>query len=123
MISSSSSPSSLLYSPLSAGDEALLDFEVGCLSLRIVEADEGRGTECRLIASRLSPVLPLPVELVAGGEGRPECVEAAPGLGGSGRSGSSEVEDVDEPVGPSPRKIADKGRRLDAKEEERDVIE
>jgi hypothetical protein len=78
--------------------------------------------ECRLTASRLSPVLPLPVELVAGGEGRPECVEAVPGLGGSGRSGSSEVDDVDEAAGPSPRKIADKGRRLDAKEE-RDVIE
>lgn len=33
-----------------------------------------------------SPVLPLPVELVAGGEGRPELTELT-GLGGSGRSG------------------------------------
>jgi hypothetical protein len=49
-------------------------------------------------------------------------VDAVPGLGGSGRSGSSEVEEIEEAAGPSPRKIADKGRRLDAKEE-RDVIE
>lgn len=34
-----------------------------------------------------SPVLPLPVEFVAGGEGKPEPLELAPGLGGSGRSG------------------------------------
>lgn len=122
MVSSSSSPSSLLYSPFAAGDEALLDLAAACLSLRIVKADEGEGTECRSTASRLSPVLPLPVELVAGGEGRPDCVDVAPGLGGSGRSGSSEVEDVEEEVEPSPRKIADRGRRLDAKEE-RDVIE
>jgi hypothetical protein len=42
-----------------------------------------------------SPVLPLPVELVAGGEGKPE-VEAPlldPGLGGSGRSGMSGGEE------------------------------
>jgi hypothetical protein len=64
-------------------------------------------------------VLPLPVELIPGGEGRPECVDAAPGLGGSG---SSEVEDADGAMGPSPRKIADKGLCLGAKEE-RDVIE
>ena len=65
------------------------------------------------------PTLPLPVEFVAGGEGNPELVEegfeAAPGLGGSGRSGmldellifvfilEAEVE---------PRKIADSGRLL-----------
>lgn len=38
-----------------------------------------------------SPVLPLPVELVAGGEGRPEVLVLLlePGLGGSGRSGMS----------------------------------
>jgi hypothetical protein len=35
--------------------------------------------------------------LVAGGEGRPECVDADPRLG-------AEVEDVDEAVGPSGRK-------------------
>lgn len=36
-----------------------------------------------------SPVLPLPVEFVAGGEGRPEPFELvlAIGLGGSGKSG------------------------------------
>jgi hypothetical protein len=48
-------------------------------------------------------------------------VDAAAGLGGSGRSGRSEFEDV-EGVGASPRKIADRGRRLKATEE-RDVIE
>lgn len=121
VISSSSSPSPRLYSPLPAGDEAPLDLEVG-LSLRIVKADERGGMEDRSTFSRLSPVLPLPVELVAGGEGRPEWVDAAPGLGGSGSSGSSEVEEVEGATGPSPRKIADKGRRLDAKDE-RDVIE
>lgn len=121
VVSSSSSPSSLLYSPLPAGDEALLELEVDDLSWRIVKVDEWGGMECRSTASRRSPVLPLPVELVAGGEGSPEFVDAAPGLGGSGRSGSSEVEEVEEAAGPSPRKIADKGRRLDAKEE-RDVI-
>jgi hypothetical protein len=38
----------------------------------------------------VSPVLPLPVEFVAGGEGSPEPFELvlAPGLGGSGRSGT-----------------------------------
>jgi len=78
--------------------------------------------EGRLTFSRLSPMLPLPVELVAGGEGRPEWEEEDPGLGGSGRSGRSE-DWVDEGAGgPSPRKMADKGRRLEAKEE-RDVIE
>lgn len=34
-----------------------------------------------------SVVLPLPVEFVAGGEGSPDPLELAPGLGGSGRSG------------------------------------
>jgi hypothetical protein len=47
-------------------------------------------------SGQLSSVLPLPVELVAG----KGCVDAAPGLGGSGRSGSSEVENVDEMAGP-----------------------
>ena len=38
-----------------------------------------------------SPVLPLPVELVAGGDGRPESLDPRLefGLGGSGRSGRS----------------------------------
>ena len=69
---------------------------------------------------RESPAtLPLPVEFVAGGEGNPELVEerfeAAPGLGGSGRSGMLDElliaefmleEEVE------PRKIADIGRLL-----------
>ncbi|KAI9430229.1 hypothetical protein H4582DRAFT_2064044 [Lactarius indigo] len=48
-----------------------------------------------------------------GGEGRPECVDDAPGLGCSGRCGKFEGEGA----GPASRKIADKGRRFDAKEE------
>ena len=65
------------------------------------------------------PTLPLPVELVAGGEGNPELVEerfeAAPGLGGSGRSGMLDellivVFMLEEEV--EPRKIADIGRLL-----------
>jgi hypothetical protein len=51
-------------------------FEVDCLSLRIVKADEERNG-----VDQLSYVLPLPVKLIAGGE---RCVDAAPGLGGSG---------------------------------------
>jgi len=121
VLSSSSSPSSFLYSPAPVGEAVLFDLEVNGFSLRLVKADVGL-MEGRLTFSRLSPVLPLPVELVAGGEGRPEWEEEDPGLGGSGRSGSSE-DWVDEGAGgPSPRKIADKGRRLEAKEE-RDVIE
>lgn len=95
--------------------------EVGGFSLRVASAEKRGGTGGGSTFSRLSPALPLPVELVAGGEGRPEWLDEDPGLGGSGRSGSSEDEDV-EGAGPSPRKIADKGRRLGAKEE-RDVIE
>lgn len=56
-----------------------------------------------------SPTLPLPVELVAGGLGRPEALEEVLGLGGSGRSGRlGGVEPAD------PMKIADKGRDLGA---------
>ena len=56
-----------------------------------------------------SPTLPLPVELVAGGDGRPEALEDVLGLGGSGRSGrAGELEPAD------PMKIADKGRDLEA---------
>jgi len=54
----------------------------------------------------LSPVEPLPVEFVAGGEGRPDEVDAALGLsGGSGRSGM-----ICSLGSNDPRKIADKGR-------------
>lgn len=66
------------------------------------------------------PTLPLPVEFVAGGEGNPELVEerfeAAPGLGGSGRSGmldevlNAELMLVEEEA--EPMKIADTGRLL-----------
>jgi hypothetical protein len=41
-----------------------------------------------------SPVLPLSVEFVAGGEGSPEPLELPPGLGGSGRSGTSGVSSI-----------------------------
>lgn len=58
----------------------------------------------------LSPTLPLPVELVAGGEGSPESWEVD-GLGGSGRSGMDGGEEVG--VEPEPMKIADKGRDRD----------
>jgi len=63
------------------------------------------------------PTLPLPVELVAGGEGNPELVEerfeAAPGLGGSGRSGMlDELLIVVFMLEEEPRKIADIGRLL-----------
>lgn len=82
-----------------------------------------------------SPVLPLPVELVAGGEGKPEPKEPLlePGLGGSGREGSPGgvpfvADDSDEEncgvwacvgsglevefakTGPLPTKIMDNGR-------------
>lgn len=66
------------------------------------------------------PTLPLPVEFVAGGEGNPELVEeifdAAPGLGGSGKSGMLDelliVEFRLVKEGAWPRKIADIGRLL-----------
>lgn len=55
-----------------------------------------------------SPVLPLPVELVAGGDGNPEPFESAPGLGGgSGKVGKLFGEVTE------PKKIADKGRDLE----------
>ena len=74
-----------------------------------------------VVVFRESPAtLPLPVEFVAGGEGNPELVEerleAAPGLGGSGRSGMvdelliAEFMLVEEEA--EPRKIADIGRLL-----------
>ena len=77
----------------------------------VIESD----TE-RLRRLPLFSVLPLPVEFVAGGEGRPEPLEAAPGLGGSGKSGILTFK---------PRKIADEGRLLWVKEGRvgRDVIE
>ena len=56
-----------------------------------------------------SPVLPLPVEFVAGGDGKPEplpeSLDSAPGLGGgSGNDGRLFGEEIE------PKKIADKGR-------------
>jgi hypothetical protein len=116
--SSSSSSSAFLGSVTPAGDDARLDLELSGFSLRIVGTEEAGGWKGRSRNSRLSPALPLPVELVAGGEGRPECVDDAPGLGGSGRSGRADGEGV----GSAPRKIADSGRRFDAREE-RGVIE
>lgn len=60
------------------------------------------------------------MEFVAGGEGSPELVEerfeAAPGLGGSGRSGMLDEVLIEELMlveeGAEPRKIADIGRLL-----------
>jgi hypothetical protein len=63
----------------------------------------------------LSPMLPLPVEFVAGGDGSPEWVEEELGLGGSGKSGILGEEELLEP-----RKIADKGRLFE--KEGREVI-
>ena len=54
---------------------------------------------------QLSPLLPLPVEFVAGGEGKPE--EEFGLLGGSGRSGSFVSIELAEPT-----YIADDGRFL-----------
>jgi hypothetical protein len=57
--------------------------------------------------------LPLPVELVAGGEGKPDLdISGEPsGLGGSGNLGKSGGVEME--VDPSePMKIADKGRWL-----------
>ena len=59
----------------------------------------------------LSPTLPLPVELVAGGEGSPDPFEDVLGLGGSGGSGRSGRAGGVEP-GVGPIYIADKGRDL-----------
>lgn len=72
----------------------------------------------RLTLPALSPTLPLPVEFVAGGEGRPESLEEeSPGLGGSGKSGMKvEVELLE------PRKIADTGRLVDTGRGGREVI-
>lgn len=76
-----------------------------------------------MVALLLSPVEPLPVEFVAGGEGRPDELDAAPGLsGGSGRSGIlillSSLGGNDN----GPRKIADKGRLEDEEMSGRGVI-
>ena len=62
----------------------------------------------------LSPVLPLPVELVAGGDGRPDVEWGL--AGGSGRSGRWMLE-----VGVAPKNIAETGR-FDAEEVRREFI-
>lgn len=54
----------------------------------------------------LSPVEPLPVELVAGGEGRPDELDTALGLSG----GSEKLGMTCSLGGNDPRKMADKGR-------------
>ncbi len=78
------------------------------------DVENGRGfrTLPELVLS--SPLLPLPVEFVAGGEGRPD---GEPGLesGGSGSLGKSGGEAVEvEPR--DPMYIADKGRCLCVKD-------
>ena len=60
-------------------------------------------------------MLSLPVEFVAGGDGKPEpfpeSLDSAPGLGGgSGNDGKLFGEETE------PKKIADKGRDLDPNE-------
>lgn len=82
------------------------------------ERDGGRWrTLPKLVVS--SPVLPLLVEFVAGGDGKPELepLDAAPGLGGgSGRAGRWLGVEME------PKKIADKGRDLFEEKEGRAVI-
>lgn len=58
------------------------------LALLLLCNESGRS---RIAMVAGSPVLPLPVEFVAGGEGKPDLMEPAleVGLGGSGRSGSA----------------------------------
>jgi len=77
-----------------------------------------------VVALLLSPVEPLPVEFVAGGEGRPDEDEGAVGLsGGSGRSGrSGRLTLLFSLGGNDPRKIADKGRLEDEEMSGRGVI-
>jgi hypothetical protein len=89
-----------------------LRFLAWLLPLSIVEED------LCLTLPALSPTLPLPVEFVAGGDGRPESLESAPGLGGSGKSGRFELEEFNEP-----RKIAETGRLLEKEGLGRVVIE
>jgi hypothetical protein len=85
-------------------DAAFADEEVG----------DGRGRVFPALEVFSSLVLfPLPVEFVAGGDGRPDPFEFAPGLGGAGKSGML--------LG-WPMNIADKGR-LEDTGRERDVIE
>lgn len=78
----------------------------------------GRWRRLPALALLLSPVEPLPVELVAGGEGRPDELDAALGLsGGSGRSGM-----ICPLGGNDPRKMADKGRLEEEEMSGRGVI-
>lgn len=70
-----------------------------------------------------SPTLPLPVEFVAGGEGRPvsETSGEPPGLGGSGNRGKSGGVELEDEL-KDPMKMADKGRCLLRATEGRGVI-
>lgn len=118
-LSSSSSSSSLIL----VVDRVLMSWSYFPLIILVLfvlggcEYDAGRWRILpKLVVS--SPVLPLPVELVAGGEGSPELLEEPPGLGGgSGKSGNLLLGD-----GPDPKKIADSGRDLFDAKEEREVI-
>lgn len=88
---------------------------VGIIALGEPEYETGRCLMLPEFALRLSPVEPLPVELVAGGDGNPEG-EIAPGLsGGSGRSGI--LVSLGSLGGNDPRNIADKGRLEEATSE------
>lgn len=77
------------------------------LEFEVVERTIGFCFRTLLPFGLSSPTLPLPVELVAGGEGKPEPIETLGLGGGSGRSGVGRelvLESRD------PMKIADKGR-------------
>lgn len=88
---------------------------VGIISLGEPEYETGRFLMLPDLALLLSPVEPLPVEFVAGGDGKPE-VEIAPGLsGGSGRSGI--LACFGSLGGNDPMNIADKGRLEEAASE------
>lgn len=85
------------------------------MSLGEPEYETGRCLMLPKFALLLSPVEPLLVELVAGGDGKPE-VETAPGLsGGSGRAGI--LTSLGSLGGNDPRNIADKGRLEEATSE------
>lgn len=79
-----------------------------------VESGGGRRRMLPVWALWLSPVEPLPVELVAGGDGRPDEPETEVGLSGGGEISGMLISFG----GNEPRNIADKGRR----EVDREVI-
>lgn len=85
---------------------------------KLLVYEAGRWRRLPAVALLLSPVEPLPVELVAGGEGRPDELDTALELSGSsGKSGM--ICSLD---GNDPRKMADKGRLEEEEMSGRGVI-